>query len=271
LALSEWSGRDWKGALFLAMAINIKQYLILLWLAPFLKRRYDYLVVSILFSIGINLFAMILVQDDHYSMVLENMLGFSSGMYTGFFEKMWYTTSFLAWLKALELSPDLARFFDPALLSFGMLAASLMMGAIALLALGSILTLISRASEVSWELICLIVLVALLMVTDSLGGYSLLLLIPYLVTLLVRQQLQPVLPLLLLLFTPLDWVIGPHHLSEGKSYLSGVYMNNIAGLTVESYLRPGALVLLMIYLIYTVFESSSRKNSLQVQKNLVLE
>jgi hypothetical protein len=51
LALAAYYEGNWKSALFLALAINIKQYLAVLWIVPLLQQRYDLVVISVVFVI----------------------------------------------------------------------------------------------------------------------------------------------------------------------------------------------------------------------------
>jgi hypothetical protein len=262
LALSECCGRNWKGALFLALAINIKQYLLLLWLVPLLRRRYGYLMTCVLFSFCINLIAMIFVPEQHYFMLFGNMLGFSQEEYPSYFEKMWYAISFSAWAGALQFSAYIGHSLSPIVLKTGKFAVYSMRWISVGLALVSFFVQSRRASEISWELSSLLTLLALLVVTGSPGGYALILLLPYLLVILARQELLPPLILIFILYCPLDITLGPHYWERRVDYLSGRNVSDYAGLTLGSYLRPGALVLLMTYLIFEISGWKSNKNKL---------
>ncbi|MCC7007119.1 MAG: hypothetical protein IT497_10830 [Ottowia sp.] len=256
LATSEWFGRNWKGALFLAFAINLKQYLILLWFVPFIKRRYDYLLISILFALIINQFAMIFIQDDQYGMLFENMLGFSNTTALSFFEKMWYATSFSAWTKGLAYSPYVQN-IPPFTLSLLTVIADTARYASLLLVCASFALIAYRAHDISWGKSSLITLVAIMVATDSIGGYAIILAIPVTVVLLCQNRLIHLLPLFFILVIPFDITIGPYNILPGRvSYLSHQYISHIPGLTLGTYLRPPVLFLLLILLTYPLLIQS---------------
>lgn len=240
LALSELSGRDWKGALFLALAINLKQYLIVLWLAPFLKRRFDYLALSVIFAIAINWISVLAIPEHHYSMLFENMFGFSTGGASSYFEKMWYATSFSAWVKGIENSPWVGRL--PPTLS---LLASLGVHALRWISLAlvgaSLLLTVRDREKMSWEEISLVSLISLMMLTDSIGGYALILAFPVATVLACRGRLAGMLLCVFILVTPLDIPVGPSHVVQTWGFLSERHVDYFAALSVGSYVRPFAL------------------------------
>ncbi|WP_413194787.1 glycosyltransferase 87 family protein [Pararobbsia alpina] len=244
LGLSELSGRDWKGALLLALAINLKQYLVVLWLAPFLKRRFDYLALSVMMALAINWISSIALPDVHYSMLFENMAGFSTGASTSYFEKMWYATSFSAWVKAIDNSPWVGR-LSPLLFSLGSLGVySLRWISLALVGV-SLLLLARDRDQISWEEISFVSLVSLMMLTDSIGGYALILAFPVAAVLVGRGRFEGMLVCLFILVTPLDFPVGPSHIERAWGYLIGRRSDYIASLSLGAYIRPFALLYLL--------------------------
>jgi hypothetical protein len=111
---------------------------------------------------------------------------------------------------------------------------------------------IRLAAILSWEYISLVALTALVLLVDGVGGYSLILLVPYLIAVLGQDnglnmgRLPMILPLVFILLTPLDIVIGPTARQiGGESFLSGRFVEFAPSLTLGSYIRPVAVFLLM--------------------------
>jgi hypothetical protein len=244
LALSEFSGRNWKGALFLAIAINLKQYLVVLWLAPFLKRRFDYLALSVMMAIAINWISTMAVPDTHYWLLFENMFGFSTGGASSYFEKMWYATSFSAWVKGIDNSPWVGR-LPPNLFLIASLGVYSLRW-VSLVLVGASLLLLARDRErLSWEEITFVSLVSLMMLTDSIGGYALILAFPVAAVLASRGRFAGMLFCLFILVTPLDIPLGPFHIVRTWGFLSGRFVDYIAALSLGAYIRPFALLYLL--------------------------
>jgi hypothetical protein len=251
LALAVVFKDDWKSALCLAIAISLKQYLVIVCLAPLLKRRFDYLTITLLFVLVLNLLGMLFIDENHFHLIIENMLSFSSTA-TSYFEKMWYATSFSALVKVLENSPATVRFLPLPVIDIakGVIYTTLWI-AVAMTFTALALT-IRLAAILSWEYISLVALTALVLLVDGVGGYSLILLVPYLIAVLGQDnglnmgRLPMILPLVFILLTPLDIVIGPTARQiGGESFLSGRFVEFAPSLTLGSYIRPVAVFLLM--------------------------
>lgn len=255
LALSELSGRNWKGALFLAIAINLKQYLVVLWLAPFLKRRFDYLALSVMMAIAINWISAIAVPDAHYSLLFENMFGFSTGGASSYFEKMWYATSFSAWIKGIENSPWVGRLPPNLFFIVSLGVYSLRWASLALVA-ASLLLLVRDREQISWEEISFVSLVVLMMLTDSIGGYALILAFPVAAVLASRGRFAGMLICLFILVTPLDIPIGPFHIVRTWGFLSDRHVDYIAALSLGAYIRPFALLYLLWAFMFAQIRSA---------------
>lgn len=254
IAMSEWMGRNWRGALLLALAINLKQYLIVLWLVPLLKRRYDYLVISIGLALIVNQLAMIFVADEHYGMLFENMFIFANdASISSFFQKMWYATSFSSWSAAIA-NPKAIEYLSPPIIQLLTLGIETLRWFSLLFALLSLFLVLRNAARLSWEEVSLIVLMALMMIVGSVGGYALILLFPFVVTLLQQGKLTNLLPLFFLLATPLDVPLRPTQIRIDTSYLTGQAVEQVATITLGMYLRPVLLVLLMIGLVYPLLK-----------------
>lgn len=245
VAVSAWSGRNWKGALWLAAAINFKPYLVVLWLVPLVKRRYDYLAVSILFVLAVNALAMLLVGYSHYYLLLDNIRGFASTGPGSVFQNMWYATAFSAW--AAAVASDIAvRHLNPVVLLSARVVLEILRWVSVAVAAYALVWVGRAASRASWELLSLVVILALLAVSSSPSGYALLFTVPFIPSLIAEGLSGRRALLLFIVFTPLDWGIGPHHVFSYVSYLTGRHIDYLEGITALAYVRPAAVLLLLL-------------------------
>jgi hypothetical protein len=244
LALSELYGLNWKGAVFLALAINIKQYLLILWFVPFFKKDYRYLLTSVTAALLVNELSVIVLSDNNYFYIFDNMFVFSNTFDSDIIQKVWYSTSLSSWEKFLIFYAD--RFPSAVSLSFGFIR-----GLTLFLCLVAFCVAFLKASVLSREYLSVNILMCMLIATDSAGGYSFVLLLPYLYALVIGERyLKLRIFILFVLFIPFDFVIGPVIEVSQFSYLSNKEVDVITGLTLGAYIRPIALVALMLLMIY---------------------
>jgi len=266
LALANLYEGNWKSALFLAMAINIKQYLVLLWIIPFLKRRYDLVFLGIVFAIIPSVFGLILIPEFHYNLLFQNMFDFSTVSEFSRLEKLWMPTSFSAWVRALgDMTSD-----QPNNLFLLLVQAILIM----VMWLERILYLMILyiaavyARKLSPAYLAFVVLAGLIACIDGLGGYAMLLLFPFLYSLNDRPKGLSLISLLILVCLPMGWSVGPalEHALEGNSYLGESFLSITPKLTVGSYLRP----LLILGLLITILRDLMSVESENANKPLTL-
>lgn len=252
-ALAELFGWTWVGALFLGFSVDIKQYLVVLWLVPLLKRRYGYLVISMAFALALNVLGLVLVPESHYGLLIHNMLGFANGTPDSYFEKIWYPTSLAAWWRglnaqvvgtALESSPILIFARDLMDLAH---AVSLAAVVVALFAV------VRRGADLERGYLNLVLLLSLMALTDSLGGYSIILLLPYLSALFRRVGGGAVALLLFVLLSPLDFGFYPSHAFAFHSFISGNDVTYTEAVTLGAYIRPLAVLALLGITVWDLF------------------
>lgn len=264
LALARCFEGNWKSALFLALAINIKQYLAVLWIVPLLKRRYDLALMGVVFAIIPNVLGLILVPDFHYGEILGNMFSFSTTTEFSPFETAWMPTSFASWLRVVG-SPyaDLilvgdVRVWVHALLSAGLWAErGLFITALYLAATRARV----EASYISF--ICMTGLVASL---DGLGGYALLLLFPYLDSLATRPYGRLVAALFILVCLPLGLAVGPalaRPAGQGLSFLTDEIIAAPPELPLGSYLRPILVLGLLVAIVFDLLAANREAETRQ--------
>lgn len=256
LAAAELSGQNWKGAFWLAIAINFKPYIAILWFIPLIKRRYDYLIESVLFVLIINAVAFLMVGNDHYYLLFENILGFAKADSIGLLQQVYYTTSFGSWSKVLS-SSQISLFFPPKVMVVIFLTVtSLRWAGLCLVAI-SLCRIIRSATVDSWEKLSLTMIMALLVVSPSPGGYALLFMFPFLPKLMAEDNSKLNMLLIFALLTPLDFIVGPTQKYIMASHFADNRITYSAGVTFLDYIRPFAV---MLYLLSITRSLSITKN-----------
>jgi hypothetical protein len=267
LALARCYEGNWKSALLLALAINIKQYLAVLWIVPLLKRRYDLVLMGVVFAIIPNVLGLILVPDFHYGQILDNMFSFSSTTEFSPFETAWMATSFASWLRVIG-SPytDLILVGDVRVWVHALLSASLW--AERGLFVVALYLAATRARSVNAGYISFICITGLVASLDGLGEYALLLLFPYLDSLATRPYGRLVAAMFILVCLPLGFAVGPaltRPAGQGLSFLTGQIITTPPVLPLGSYLRPilvlGLLAMIVLDLLATNRETEMRRRT----------
>lgn len=253
---------DWRSALLLALAINIKQYLLVLLLVPFLKGRTAYLVLTMAFVLLINILGLLVVQENHYPMLIENMLGFSGGDLNNFFEKIWNSTSLTAWERAIRLSQNPLDYLSFAQVDGLKRLAALGLVFLRLLSFSVVGLLIYRRTELSPDFIALALMLCLMANTDSLGGYAPILCFPFLAAVTERRRATIYASLLFLLYLPLEFPVGPGVIDIGPSYLGSLSGEILLRITVGAMLRPMVVSILVAVLFFDLLKPGAMiKNS----------
>lgn len=181
LSVSCFSKNDLVSAIFLALAISTKQYLIILLFVPFLRGRFSFVIAVVISIALLNTLSLLVVPELHSGLLFENMLGFSRMALGGFFEKIWNPTSISAWLRALEGWPG-AEF----LLNEVLMGVAVFLGAGALWMLrfatlvGALALCFDNSKNQNDAYLIFFILVGAMVATDSLGGYAPIFLFPYL-------------------------------------------------------------------------------------------
>lgn len=269
IAAAKLFGGRWQGALCMAIAINIKQYLLVLLLLPFLSRKFIYLGWVVVFGLLINFIAYLVIPDPNYRLLPDNMLSFSGVGGYNYFHKMWYSTSLFSWLNKYN-GPGHAVWM---LMGIN-LASVLRQSVVLLVKLGLLLMVLRGLRRVFTEAVDLFadsrawlaVLMGLFILNDSPGGYAFLLLLPFVGVMCKTQPNIWVFSCLLLIFMPLDIVLTHNYsIGEQLSYLSGVQFEAQTGLTIGARLRPLILITLFWMLCFPKikFTKSETRDSIK--------
>ncbi len=247
---------DWRSALFLALAINIKQYLLVLLLVHFLKGRHAYIALTLAFVLLINILGLVLVQEAHYAMLIENMLGFSGGELNNHFEKIWNSTSLTAWDRAIRLSHHPLNYLSFTQLDLLKQLATLTLFLLRFISLSVVGLLIWRRNELSSDFIALALMFCLMANTDSLGGYATILCFPFLAAVNDSRQAKIYAFLIFLLYFPLEFPVGPGIPDIGPSFLGVIDGEVFLRITIGAMLRPIFVSILVAVLFFDLLKPS---------------
>ena len=182
LALSLVAARGYGivSAVCLALAISVKQYLVVLLIVPYVKQQFGYMGLVISGVVGLQLIALLFVPESHPDLLLENMVGFNNETAISYFDKIWNPTSIQAWTKVFENSQEILKFLSFDSVNFMTTMLVLLGWAIRLSFLLGVLFMFNpRVRELDGAFLMFYLLVGLLVSTDSIGGYGLLLLVPF--------------------------------------------------------------------------------------------
>ena len=250
--------------LFLALsAINIKQYLLVLWVVQLIKNRFDLVLLGLIFAIMINLVGMIFIPESHYDMLIDNMLGFSSGLQISFFEKLWNPTSTSAWQRVFENSPKLELILQYDWIALGKIATTALVFISRILIAFCCTLLFLRARRLDSNYISFALLLCLLVLSDSLGGYALLLLFAFLPGILNRPLSRASCLLILLIFMPIEFAIGPGLIETKPAFLSGIISSEVMRVSLGSLMRPLVLIGVLTMIISDLYAISANDKSAQ--------
>lgn len=263
LSISVFSRKNLASAIFLAMAISVKQYLVVLLIVPFVRRRFGFVAVVALLLLFLNTLSLLFVPESHQDMLLENMLGFSGESVSSFFEKIWNPSSINAWLRAMEYSPYTGNFLTMGQRDFAtFLGICVLWGLRAGYLAGLSVFLLRKGRGNDDAYMSFFILVGLLVASDSLGGYAVMLLFPYLGSILKCSKGYFLLSCLLLLFFPMEIPLWPGLPSEGVvSYLTGIELHGVSSVAFGAYIRPLALIAIMLRMLFELF--SEKINDVQ--------
>jgi hypothetical protein len=237
--------------LFLALAINIKPYLIVISLAYFLKKQFIFLAYLITLTSLIYLVTAEALNDPNHYLIFSNILNFSTNSNINILEFLSFPTSiFTFFYLADRVFPNFADLF---------LALKTLL--LTMLAIFSIVFISKNYKVMSVEHICFFILLAFFIFSNSAGGYALVLLYP-LIPYIYNSSFKPnkfLLSALIFTFTPLDFDIytSPNHLLHYFSFIGDNFVSFPAAITIGTFIRP--LCLFAIFINFCKSYSSSHR------------
>jgi hypothetical protein len=236
-------------ALLLALAINIKPYLILISLAFILKKQFTFLAYLITLTSSIYFVTAEILNDPNHYLILGNILNFSTNTDKNI-------------LELLTLPTSIFTFFSPvskAFPNFTNLFLALKFLLLTMLAIFSVVFISKSYKSMSIEHNCFFILLALLIFTGATGGYGLILLYPF-IPRIYNSSFKPnrfFLCALIFTFTPLDFDIytSPNLFLHYFSFLGDNFVSFPATVAIGTLIRP--LSLLAIFFAFCKSHSTS--------------
>jgi hypothetical protein len=218
----------------------------------------------VIFAIIPNILGQIIVPSPHYGLIIENMFSFSSGTNGSAFEKMWFPSSLGAWLFSIKHYQT--NIFNVDYLSkLAIIPINIALWIIRAMILIILSTAASKARFLKSEYLFFIVLVCLIVSSSSTGGYSLLLLIPFLYCSFDRPYAKWFCTILFLVFFPFDIQIGPGHIFDYVSFLSGKTFTGILKIPLSSFLRPIYLIVLLGIILADLYYTGRNVDMIEEQ------
>ena len=246
-------GESYVAAILLAMAVNLKPYLLILILLLFIRRRLVFFAWVIFFTISVDVISRLMVQESNYGVYLDNLVGFSQIVDRQYLGKLWLATSLLSWDRAFHSSPQLVQILSGDLAFLGE-AFSLLSRSIRILLFGSSLFFICVYGRCfSQSVLASLILIGFSVFTDSAGGYSLILLIPFLVSSLGEGYFSRVFIFLVFIYTPLDFEVGAFFSNNNVSFFSGARPNEVAGIPLSALIRPVLLITVNVLMLFELW------------------
>jgi hypothetical protein len=251
LALATYFKTDWRSVVFFALAISVKQYLVVLLIVPFLNKNYKYVFLVLLGMVIANLVALFYVPEAHFDLLFQNMLGFATTKEISIFDKIWFPTSISSYSRvlnseqALNLGHGINEVVKPLLNFFLWVVRAVFVAGILRLFFSN--NIKSEAGNTF-----LYLLIGMLCSTDSLGGYAIILLFPFLGKALKSNSSFYCWLLIFALLVPLEIPFWPSRYCDNLSYLSGLYCNGSIAVSLWSYVRPMVLILILFWMTFQI-------------------
>jgi hypothetical protein len=226
--------------------INVKQYLIVACLGVALERKFANLLGITIATLWVFIVSVSLLSDSYWPMVFSNMLNFAKTGEISIFEKLWFPTSFNSWLRVIETEKFSMRL--SAYAEAGQFLIGLVKLAAFVIYIRAIIFLLQSRSGSKGQTISMLTLLLAMILVDSIGGYGLIFIFPFIYLFFVNQRISAAVAVVLcILLVPIDFQIGPDRHVKDLSYLAGWTVHSFTGVTILSYLKPfGVFALLCI-------------------------
>lgn len=263
-------------AVCLAIAISLKQYLAVLLVVPYVKKQFGYVGLVLLGVVCLQSISMVFVPESHADLLLENMVGFNGSMAISFFDKMWNPTSIQAWVKVFDNATEVLKFLPYDIATFIGVAMSLVVAINRLCFIAGILLLLnSGVQKLEDSYLIFYLLLGLLVVTDSIGGYGLLLLVPFWgKTFRYMRVVCPMAALgIVVLYVPFEIPFSPERPCDMFfSYLGNIACDGYSKVTLGAYMRPIILMLLHLWMVLDFVKVTEWfNNSSEIERVISLE
>lgn len=252
LVLSCVSKKKYISSFFLALAILMKPYLILIAFAKLLVFDIGYLIGLGVSMLIIWVCSVYLLGDPNWVLFYDNIKSFTGANSRTPYEILINATSFIAWVKFF--SSKYVNLIDGSLKDITILVFR---GVYIIVIFYSALTvknIVKHRGSISFELAATLVMVAGYCLLDGLGYYSIILIYPFVLNLICKSNSRltgynlAFIVLILILISPIEYGVGPHRPVVGNNiaFLSGKPYETGGQVGLISLARPLMFLLLLI-------------------------
>lgn len=261
LAVVSLCGFKWPSAIALGVGICIKPYVVALLFVPVLNRKYIFLCATLATVVTVCMFSLILIPDVHWSMLFENITSFASTGAISVMDRLWFPTSLSAYTRVLD-SRYALLFNDQFVIQSMLVFFSFLLWTGRVVFLFGFLCLLKLNEKVDPNLLYAYILVGLLVSTDSIGGYGILLLLPFLGNLIGVMEGKLLSISLIALLIPLEIPSWPSKNCQGLYvFLTDSICTGVASVSLWSYVRPFVLMLLLLqFLVMFCFKLKKERS-----------
>jgi hypothetical protein len=258
-------GIDMRASLALAFAINLKPYLVLLVLPVFVKHGWKAAARLLLGCTGVYLASILAVGDGLPWSILDNVRSFTGEGLVNYWEKFYFSTSFSPFIRILESELPIEAYLDGNTAERLAAAMRTVIAVCTVAMAGALLAAWSMPrDERPFALITCTVLAWAMVVTESFGGYAMVLVTALLFTAPARGRLFAAsLVLCYLLSLPYDHVVAVVRESEGSIWLSGQEVETRYGVAIGHGLRPAGIALMQLLLSTSIITGCLRHRSIR--------
>lgn len=249
LSVVSLCGFKWPSAIAFGLGVCIKPYVIALLFVPVLNRKYVFTCAVFATVLAVNTISFMLVPDVHWPMLFENITSFASMSAISVMDRLWFPTSLSAYTRVLD-SRYALLFNDQFLIQSVFVFFSFLLWIGRAVFLFGLLCLLKLNKKIEPNLLYAYILVGLLVSTDSIGGYGILLLLPFLGNLIGVMEGKLLSISLIALLIPLEIPSWPSKNCDGVYiFLTDSICTGVASVSLWSYVRPSVLLLLLLQLV----------------------
>lgn len=227
--------------IFFVLAISIKQYLAIILIPYFLKfnKKIKFIILIAVGFFIINFLSAVIINDNKSYLFLKNMLIFGTNNYSvNLLEKAWLTSTFGSIDAMLFGYPPLLRLINTETLIFLQIISSLVKLLLLIIATYCLYVTYKYRNLIDINVIIFQFLLFTMVITDSLGPYSPILLMAYIPYIIKEFKSHKFIYLSVALLSPFDFIVpGQSFISEELSYLSQINVYYIYGLSFQTLTR----------------------------------
>jgi hypothetical protein len=237
-----------RSTMFLSIVVAFKQYLVLLAFIYILKKDWKKVYSFIFQSLILLVASTVLLWDQNWWYFISNMFDFGASTDFSLFERVWFPNSINSYVRVLE-SPKLQN------LSLGSFSTAGLFSNVAVV-IGIIPTIVVIFSALAFGFMDLrslsepkliaFTMLNILILFEPLGGYSYILLIPFLHQYTQNSRLHTF--LVAIIFLPIDFSLNFGKTVCGYSWFAESYLCVLTEVTLLSVIRPSALIVLSVSL-----------------------